>query len=236
MHTLDLLLTLIGEALYRRQQIVTEHRAGRQFPDIYLNIPKLAEWLNKNKVVKELLEDDCLDYMHNVQYAEKVQRVIKFMVNSNTLKRDSLTAMWHAQVGKHDAIVTNVHTLLAGLAEHFTPAHLDHLLMCFKETWGGTVQNMQKSLQLIGTLAKGEQEGHVASQVLTLTWDLAHNTDTPTSIVDAALLSHLSILGGVQRADMCDDVLTMCRLVKETNLKYINKIIQHRNWKKIKTH
>ena len=36
------------------------------------------------------------------------------------------------QSGKHDAIVKNVHDLLAKLAWDFTPDQLDHLFECFQ--------------------------------------------------------------------------------------------------------
>lgn len=227
MHSLNLLLSLIQRAEnVRSANMQLQQTGGAQLhKEGHLTVECLTEWLNENKVVKELLED----YMHNVQYVEKVSRVIKFLVHFNQLELDSLTAMWHAQVGKHEAIVTNVHKLLAGLAPFFTAEHLDHLLTCFRETWGGTPQNMQKSLELIGRLTKDDQEGHLAQKVLTLIWDLAHNVDTPTSIVEAALHSHLNILGGVGRADLCDNVLTMCRehLANNTWVVYATKHIRH---------
>jgi len=36
------------------------------------------------------------------------------------------------QAGKHEAIVKNVHDLLAKLAWDFSPEQLDHLFDCFK--------------------------------------------------------------------------------------------------------
>lgn len=38
----------------------------------------------------------------------------------------------HVQAGKHEAIVKNVHDLLAKLAWDFSPEQLDHLFDCFK--------------------------------------------------------------------------------------------------------
>lgn len=40
--------------------------------------------------------------------------------------------MWAAQCGKHEAIVKNVHDLLAKLAWDFSPEQLDHLFECFQ--------------------------------------------------------------------------------------------------------
>ena len=44
------------------------------------------------------------------------------------------------QSGKHDAIVKNVHDLLAKLAWDFTPDQLDHLFECFQVS--GSLQHV----------------------------------------------------------------------------------------------
>lgn len=45
---------------------------------------------------------------------------------------EDLDAVWKAQAGKHEAIVKNVHDLLAKLAWDFTPEQLDHLFESFQ--------------------------------------------------------------------------------------------------------
>jgi ubiquitin carboxyl-terminal hydrolase 9/24 len=42
------------------------------------------------------------------------------------------TIVYSFQSGKHDAIVKNVHDLLAKLAWDFSPDQLDHLFGCFQ--------------------------------------------------------------------------------------------------------
>lgn len=54
------------------------------------------------------------------------------MIKENSLTREDLDAIWKAQHGKHEAIVKNLHDLLAKLAWDFTPDQLDHLFDCFK--------------------------------------------------------------------------------------------------------
>lgn len=54
------------------------------------------------------------------------------MIKENSLTLDDLDALWKAQHGKHEAIVKNLHDLLAKLAWDFTPDQLDHLFDCFK--------------------------------------------------------------------------------------------------------
>ena len=48
------------------------------------------------------------------------------------LTLQDLDNIWAAQAGKHEAIVKNVHDLLAKLAWDFSPEQLDHLFDCFK--------------------------------------------------------------------------------------------------------
>lgn len=62
------------------------------------------------------------------------------VMSDNTKNHPSLQALtledlddiWAAQHGKHEAIVKNVHDLLAKLAWDFSPEQLDHLFGCFQ--------------------------------------------------------------------------------------------------------
>ena len=45
---------------------------------------------------------------------------------------EDLDTIWNAQVEKHEAIVKNIHELLAKLAWDFSPEQLDHLFECFQ--------------------------------------------------------------------------------------------------------
>lgn len=45
-----------------------------------------------------------------------------------------ICSVMFSQAGKHEAIVKNVHDLLAKLAWDFSPEQLDHLFDCFKVT------------------------------------------------------------------------------------------------------
>lgn len=48
-----------------------------------------------------------------------------------------ISSVVFSQAGKHEAIVKNVHDLLAKLAWDFSPEQLDHLFDCFKVTQDG---------------------------------------------------------------------------------------------------
>lgn len=54
------------------------------------------------------------------------------------------------QAGKHEAIVKNVHDLLAKLAWDFSPEQLDHLFDCFKVL---LTENLVFSLSLLNLKA-----------------------------------------------------------------------------------
>ena len=54
------------------------------------------------------------------------------MIRQKALSQDDLDTLWAAQVDKHEAIVKNVHDLLARLAWNFSAEQLDYLFQCFQ--------------------------------------------------------------------------------------------------------
>ena len=54
------------------------------------------------------------------------------MIKEKSLSLSDLDDIWAAQAGKHEAIVKNVHDLLAKLAGDFSSEQLDHLFECFQ--------------------------------------------------------------------------------------------------------
>ena len=84
------------------------------------------------------------DSLHQPQYVEKLEKIIRFMIKEKALSLPDLDRIWDAQAGKHEAIVKNVHDLLAKLAWDFTPEQLDHLFECFQVScvgnWGCNVK------------------------------------------------------------------------------------------------
>ena len=104
-----------------------------------------------------------------------------------------LDDIWSAQDGKHEAIVKNVHDLLAKLAWDFSPEQLDHLFECFQDSWRGAVaRQREKLLELIRRLAEDDKDGVMADKVLKLFWTLAHSSDASTDIMDQALAAHVT--------------------------------------------
>ena len=106
----------------------------------------MQEWIQQNNVLSIVLRDS----LHQPQYVEKLEKIIRFMIKEKALTRNDLNMIWEAQVssgciecqitskwfelqaGKHEAIVKNVHDLLAKLAWDFSHDQLDHLFECFQ--------------------------------------------------------------------------------------------------------
>ena len=183
----------------------------------FLTAERMAGWLKENKVLQIVLQDS----LHQPQYVEKLEKVIRFLIKERTLTLGDLVGglvlvlkmlrcrikknlnttsfqddVWAAQVGQHEAIVKNVHDLLAKLAWDFSPEQLDHLFECFQRSWStaATTKQREKLLELIRRLAEDDKDGVMAEKVLTLFWSLAHNPDTSTELLDQALAAHIKIL------------------------------------------
>lgn len=88
----------------------------------------MASWLKEHRVLQIVLADS----LHQPQYVEKLEKILRFVIKEKALTLDDLDRVWASQVGKHEAIVKNVHDLLAKLAWDFSPEQLDHLFECFQ--------------------------------------------------------------------------------------------------------
>ncbi|KAB7498699.1 putative ubiquitin carboxyl-terminal hydrolase FAF-X, partial [Armadillidium nasatum] len=149
------------------------------------------EWIKDNRVLQIVLRDS----LHQPQYVEKLEKIIRFIIKERALTLDDLDDIWAAQHGKHEAIVKNVHDLLAKLAWDFSPEQLDHLFRCFQTSWSqASKKQREKLLELIRRLAEDDKDGVMAHKVLNLLWSLAHSDDVPTEIMDQALSAHVKIL------------------------------------------
>ncbi|EDS40160.1 ubiquitin specific protease 9/faf [Culex quinquefasciatus] len=129
------------------------------------------------------------------QYVEKLEKILRFLIKEKALTFDDLDAVWRAQAGKHEAIVKNVHDLLAKLAWDFNTEQLDYLFKCF-QTCMKTANKKQRErlLELNRRLAEDDKNGVMAQKVLKLFWTLAHSADIPPEVLDQALASHVKIL------------------------------------------
>ena len=72
------------------------------------------------------------DNLHQPQYVEKLDRIVRFCIKEKVLGVEDLDRIWAAQDGKHEIIVKNIHDMLVKLAWDFSPEQLDHLFGCFQ--------------------------------------------------------------------------------------------------------
>lgn len=93
-----------------------------------LTAEKMAKWIKDTDVLGIVLKDS----LHQPQYVEKLEKILRFLIKEKALSLDDLAAVWRAQAGKHEAIVKNVHDLLAKLAWDFNAEQLDYLFECFQ--------------------------------------------------------------------------------------------------------
>lgn len=167
------------------------HRHTVAEEEEWLTAERMAEWIQKNGVLSIVLKDN----LHQPQYVEKLEKILRFVIKEKALSLEDLDNIWAAQAGKHDAIVKNIHDLLAKLAWDFSAEQLDHLFSCFQESWtNASKKQREKLLELIRRLAEDDKEGIMAHKVLGLLWNLAHSEDVPTDIMDLALSAHIKIL------------------------------------------
>jgi hypothetical protein len=125
------------------------------------------------------LELALKDNLHQAQYVERLQDLASCLVRHNALTMEQLASIWNAQRGQHRAVVSNVQELLSRIAWFLSPQMLEHLLLCFRETWGALAasrdaRRMQESLEFILKLARDDREGNMAKQVLEVLWACAH--------------------------------------------------------------
>ncbi|KAL1140578.1 hypothetical protein AAG570_000508 [Ranatra chinensis] len=157
----------------------------------WLTPERMAKWIKENGVLQIVLRDS----LHQPQYVEKLEKILRFVIKERCLSLEDLDSLWAAQQGKHEAIVKNVHDLLAKLAWDFSPEQLDHLFECFQSSWtNANKKQREKLLELIRRLAEDDKDGVMAHKVLTLFWNLAHADDVVTEIMDQALNAHVKIL------------------------------------------
>uniref|UniRef100_A0A182W8G5 USP domain-containing protein n=1 Tax=Anopheles minimus TaxID=112268 RepID=A0A182W8G5_9DIPT len=158
----------------------------------FLSANRMAMWIRSNRVLAIVLRDS----LHQSQYVEKLEKILRFLIKEKALTFDDLDAVWNAQEGKHEAIAKNVHDLLAKLAWDFSADQLDYLFRCFQTSMQKSASRKQRErlLELNRRLAEDDKNGMMAQKVLNMFWNLAHSTDTPLEVLEQALQSHVKIL------------------------------------------
>ena len=62
----------------------------------FLTADRMAIWLKDNRVLQIVLQDS----LHQPQYVEKLEKVIRFIIKEKSLTLEDLHDIWNAQVNK----------------------------------------------------------------------------------------------------------------------------------------
>ena len=62
----------------------------------YLTSKRIAEWLAENQVLQIILRDS----LHQPQYVEKMEKILRFIIKERSLTLKDLDDIWAAQVCK----------------------------------------------------------------------------------------------------------------------------------------
>ena len=137
--------------------------------------------MQENNVLAIVLRDN----LHQPQYVEKLDKLVRFCIKEKVLSLQDLDRIWACQDGKHEIIVKNIHDLLVKLAWDFSPEQLDHLFGCFQvsctcescvwlyvcvfcpqRSWvGASKKQCEELLEFIRHLAEDDKEGVMAVKV-----------------------------------------------------------------------
>ena len=85
-------------------------------------------WIKDNNVLAIVFRDN----LHQPQYVEKLDKLVRFCIKEKVLSLEDLDRIWSSQDGKHEIIVKNIHDMLVKLAWDFSPEQLEHLFGCFQ--------------------------------------------------------------------------------------------------------
>ena len=66
----------------------------------FLTADRMAVWLKENRVLQIVLQDS----LHQPQYVEKLEKVIRFIIKEKSLTLEDLHDIWNAQVKRQKNI------------------------------------------------------------------------------------------------------------------------------------
>ncbi|VDP65308.1 unnamed protein product [Schistosoma mattheei] len=142
--------------------------------------------------------------MHQLQYVEKVEEIIRFMIRKLLLTSDDLDIIWESQIGKHETIIKNIFNMLTRLALEFSMNQLNYLFNCFQQSWKkATKRQRERLVDLITMLAEQDTDGMMMQKTLDLLWDWAISLKFSTDLMNASLKSHAKILSCNNKPFVC---------------------------------
>uniref|UniRef100_A0A0R3RYZ8 USP domain-containing protein n=1 Tax=Elaeophora elaphi TaxID=1147741 RepID=A0A0R3RYZ8_9BILA len=175
---------------------VVLHNAASEFrqQELVISINDLTEWLRKQHLIEILVRDN----LHHPAYCERLERVLRVLLERNAITIDDLDILWNVQREKHDVIQRNVHDLIAKLVNGLNNVLQKHLFERMKESWTKS-SSRQRTLLLdlvrrIGVDFSNLTEKELTIKSLSLLWDFFHDERLPVEMIDAALEAHFNVL------------------------------------------
>ena len=158
----------------------------------WLTDQRLAEWMQQHCILRKLLRSN----LHHREYVNHVVCVMRFLSRvPGFLSLDDLDMVWDSAVGKHEAIVANVHWLLSEIACQLAPEQLDHLFQRFELSQAACApRELTRLLSLVRTFAEKDSNGIVAKKVLELLWKVATNKSQHTEVCNESLKICMQLL------------------------------------------
>ena len=94
----------------------------------FLSLSRIAEWLKELRDLQIVM----VDSLHQPDYVEKLEKTLCFAIKEKVLTLKDLERVGASQVCKQEAIVKNIHDLLAKLTWDLSPEQLDRLFECLQ--------------------------------------------------------------------------------------------------------
>jgi hypothetical protein len=141
----------------------------------WLDEPRLAEWMSSENILQRLLgsnlhqKEFVLQVVAVIRFLTKaaslslqvrdswctviwLQKLVTPCLGAQTLTSGPLPQdidlIWGSAMGKHEAIVANIHMLLGEIAEDLSPEHLDHLFQLLERDLDHANANTPREFQV----------------------------------------------------------------------------------------
>ncbi|KAK9798582.1 hypothetical protein WJX73_003480 [Symbiochloris irregularis] len=140
-----------------------------------------VEWLRENDIVKQLLRAN----LHQKQYVDQVQKVLKNLTIEGGLQEDHLELLWNLteKVDTFEAVKNNVYAMLGDLAQDFNGNQMDLLFNKFEACSNLSRQtDVVKVMNLVCQLAVSDSKGALAGRILGLLWEMVMNPEAPPEL------------------------------------------------------
>ncbi|KAL3156421.1 hypothetical protein ABBQ38_000732 [Trebouxia sp. C0009 RCD-2024] len=140
----------------------------------------VKQWLQQHNIVGQLLRAN----LHQKQYVEQVQKVLKNLVLEGCLEQQHIALLWDLteKPDTFEAVRINVFSMLAELAQLFNEDQLDFLFKKFESSAAKCTSDNKQGMLLLFRLAKVDTQGVMTKRILGLLWRTSLAAPVPTGL------------------------------------------------------